>query len=93
MFRYKDTFILILIKKTNYIFKAIDVSENLSKYWSFGFCIIKNFLQKTMFPKGLVNKPENRAYRTKNTSSLFNIINRYSGDSSKINKEFILGNI
>ena len=76
-----------LSNHSEFIDKAIDVSENLSKYWGSGSCSIKNRIQKTVFPKGLVIDPQNRTYRTKNINAVFDITNRLSGDNKGTKKE------
>ena len=67
-----------LSNHSEFIDKAIDVSENLSKYWGSGNCSIKDRIQKTVFPKGLVVEPQNRTYRTNNINAVFEITNRFT---------------
>ena len=69
-----------LSNHSEYIDKAIDVSQNLSKYWSSGDCTTKERIQKTVFPNGLVINPKNRTYRTKNMNALFDITKGLSSD-------------
>lgn len=76
-----------LSNHSEFIDKAIDVSENLSKYWGSGSCSIKNRIQKTVFPKGLVIDPQNRTYRTKNINTVFVLTNRFSEDNKGSKKE------
>jgi hypothetical protein len=62
-------------------------SENLSKYWGSGTCSVKDRIQKTVFPKGLVIDPQNRTYRTNNINTLFEITNRFTKNKEGDKKE------
>ena len=77
-----------LSNHSDFIDKAIDVSENLSKYWGSGNSSTKERIQKTVFPKGLVIDTKKRIYRTKDMNPIFNITKGLSDnyDSGEIEK-------
>lgn len=76
-----------LSNHSEFMDKAADVSENLSKYWSSGNCSTKERIQKVVFPKGLVVDPKKRSYRTKDMNPIFDIIkglsDNYEGDKKE----------
>ena len=70
-----------------FIEKAIEVCENISKHWEFGDSENRQRIQKVVFPDGLVVVPENRAYLTNNMNQVFKLISRLSSVSEDDKKE------
>lgn len=64
----------------NFIDSAIQVVQNISKYWDYGDLLTKQRIQKVVFPKGLVLNPKDRTYLTKNINSVFRLIPTKSDD-------------
>ncbi len=54
-----------------YIDISLDLAKNISKYWGFDSLEIKQQIQETVFPGGLVIDIKNRAYLTKKVNSVF----------------------
>ncbi|GHA25468.1 serine type site-specific recombinase [Salinimicrobium marinum] len=69
-----------LSNQDNYIEKAIDFSQNLSKHWNSGDLSSKLIIQQTLFPEGLIINPENREYRTKKMNGLISVIESIARD-------------
>ena len=51
--------------------KAIDFSQNVSKYWLSGSLDIKRRIQRLVFPEGLILDTQNRRYLTSKMNTLF----------------------
>ena len=64
-----------------FIDKAMNVCENLSKYWEFGTSENKQRIQKMLFPEGLYIVPEKRTYLTQNMNQVFQLIPLFTGVS------------
>lgn len=54
-----------------FIEDAVQVVQNISKYWNSGDLDTKHRIQKTVFPNGLVLNPLERKYLTKNINRVF----------------------
>jgi hypothetical protein len=48
-----------------FVNEAIEIARNIHVYWQLGDWTIKQHIQKTMFPNGLLIDPEKRYYLTK----------------------------
>ncbi len=57
-----------------YLLKATEVCENLSKYWVLGDHDNKQRIQKMLFPEGLVVVPVSRVLLTDNLNQIFKLI-------------------
>ena len=64
-----------------FIDKAMNVCENLSKYWECGTSENKQRIQKMLFPEGLYIVPEKRTYLTQNMNQVFQLIPLFKGFS------------
>jgi site-specific DNA recombinase len=64
-----------------FIDKAMNVCENLSKYWECGTSENKQRIQKMLFPEGLYIVPEKRTYLTQNMNQVFQLIPLFTGVS------------
>lgn len=69
-----------LSNHSEFIDFAISVSQNLSKYWVSSEYDVKDRIQRTVFPNGLVINPKNREYLTKNMNSFFVLSQGISDD-------------
>ena len=70
-----------------FIDKAVDVCQNISKHWCFGDANNRQRIQKVVFPDGLVVVPENSAYLTDNMNQVFKLISCLQSVSESDNKE------
>lgn len=73
-----------LSNHSEYLDFAISASQNLSKYWASNDYPVKDRIQRTVFPKGLVIDPKNRTYLTKNMNELFVLIRSISTDTEGV---------
>ena len=55
----------------NFIDNAVQVVQNISRYWDSGTLESKQRIQKVVFPHGIVLNPKNRSYLTNNMNCLF----------------------
>ncbi len=70
-----------LFNRDVFIDKAMNVCENLSKYWVCGTSENKQRIQKMLFPEGLYIIPEKRTYLTQNMNQVFQLIPLFTGVS------------
>ena len=47
----------------------------------------KLYIQKLLFPKGIVINPEDRTYRTSNLNPIFGLIHSFTGGNDGANKK------
>lgn len=76
-----------LSNHSEYLDFAISASQNLSKHWASNVYAVKDRIQRTVFPKGLVIDPKNRTYLTKNMNELFVLISSISADTEGAENE------
>ena len=76
-----------LSNHSEYLDFAISASQNLSKYWASNDYPVKDRIQRTVFPSGLVINPQNRAYLTNNMNELFVLISSISADTEGVENE------
>ena len=69
--------------------KAIDFTQNISKYWVSASVHNKKRIQNLMFPEGLILDPKNRQYLTRKTNTLFMLKHSLSTNKNSNNKELI----
>jgi len=81
-----------LSNQDEFIEKAIEICENISKYWEFGDSANRQRIQKVVFPEGLEVVPENRAYLTNNMNQVFKLISCLSSVSEDDKKEKVCNN-
>jgi hypothetical protein len=65
----------------------IEFSKNLNKIWVSGEYETKLYIQKLLFPKGIVINPEDRTYRTSNLNPIFGLIHSFTGGNDDENKK------
>ncbi len=63
-----------------FILKAINVCENISRYWELGDADNKQRIQKVLFNDGLVIVPEKREVLTNNLNLIFSLVKGISSD-------------
>jgi site-specific DNA recombinase len=66
--------------------ELIEFSKNLNKIWVSGEYETKLYIQKLLFPKGIVINPEDRTYRTSNLNPIFGLIHSFTGGNDDANK-------
>jgi hypothetical protein len=62
--------------------KAIDFTQNVSKYWVSGNLDQRQRIQKLVFPEDLVIDTEKRQYRTSNINALFAVKCSFSNEKA-----------
>lgn len=67
--------------------ELIEFSKNLNKIWVSGEYETKLYIQKLLFPKGIVINPEDRTYRTSNLNPIFGLIHSFTGGNDDANKK------
>ena len=72
--------------------KAIDFSQNVSKYWLSGSLDLKRRIQKLVFPGGLVLDTQKRQYLTSKINSLFSAKQAFISLSEEAKKRIPIKN-
>ncbi len=67
----------------NYVEKAIEYSQNISKHWKSAALNSKLLIQKTLFSEGILINPENRQYRTKKMNGVIAVIADIARDNDR----------
>ena len=67
--------------------KAIEFTQNVSKYWVSGNLDQKQRIQKLVFPEGLVIDTEKRQYRTSKVNALFAVKRSFTKNTKDYKKE------
>ena len=67
--------------------KAVDFTQNVSKYWASGNLDQRQRIQKLVFPEGLVIDTEKRQYRTSKVNALFSVKRVFIRDTEGDEKE------
>ncbi|MCK5703086.1 MAG: hypothetical protein KAI29_18115 [Cyclobacteriaceae bacterium] len=68
--------------------KAVDFTQNVSKYWTSGSLDQRQRIQKLVFPEDLVIDTEIRQYRTSKVNTLFSVKRSFSNDKMDMKKGF-----
>jgi site-specific DNA recombinase len=83
-YNYEDIDISNLIGKVK---MAVDFSQNLSKYWTFGNLSTKGGIQNLVFPEGLVINTKDRQYLTSKVNMLFSAKVGFTEDSEVLKQK------
>ena len=69
-----------------YIEKALQICQNIDKYWEKGDYYTRQRLQKLVFPSGIFLTKNKECYLTKNVNAIFNLIPSLSVKIAEIKK-------